>query len=65
MKRLEHQASPLNAADLPLFVWATVAERRFSRPLSLPARRIRDRFGLSAAAAVITAELAGFTMGER
>jgi hypothetical protein len=44
-----------------LFAWANIAERRYVGPLSLPARRIRERFGLSPAAAIVTAELAGFT----
>jgi hypothetical protein len=38
------------------------ADGRLGRPLPLPARRIRDRFGLTPAAAAITAELAGFLM---
>ena len=46
-----------------LFEWADRQSRAYVLPL--PARRIRDRFGLSAAAATITAELAGFTMGDR
>ena len=46
-----------------LFEWADRQNRAYVLPL--PARRIRDRFGLSAAAATITAELAGFAMGER
>ena len=42
------------------------AGRRLARPLPLPARSIRDRFGLSPATAVVTAELAGFsTEGDR
>ena len=49
--------------DLPLFAWADPQGRVYRLPL--PARRILDRFGLSAAAATITAELAGFAMGER
>jgi hypothetical protein len=47
----------LSPDSLPLF---TAADRRFARPLPLPARRIRDRFGLSPATAIVTAELAGF-----
>jgi hypothetical protein len=57
--KLRHRPRQLNADDLPLFA---SAERRLARPLNLPARRIRERFGLSPAAAAITAELAGFTM---
>jgi hypothetical protein len=52
----------LNVDSLPLFA---DAERRLARPLSFPARRIRQRFGLSWAAAVVTAELAGFGEGSR
>ena len=46
-----------------LFEWADRQSRAYVLPLA--ARRIRDRFGLSVAAAAITAELAGFAMGER
>ena len=47
-----------------LFEWADRQRRAYMLPLA--ARRIRDRFGLSAAAATITAELAGFAMeGDR
>jgi hypothetical protein len=49
----------LSPETLPLFAAAT---GRLARPLPLPARRIRDRFGLTPAAAAITAELAGFLM---
>jgi hypothetical protein len=59
MKKLHHRPRPLNGEDLPLF--ANGSERRLARPLPLPARRIRDRFGLPPAVAVVTAELAGFT----
>jgi hypothetical protein len=47
----------LSPDSLPLFA---AAGRRLARPLPLPARRIHDRFGLSPATAVVTAELAGF-----
>ena len=61
MRKLHPRQLPVY--DLPLFAHA---ERRLARPLPLPARRIRNRFGLSPAAAVITAELAGFAMeGDR
>jgi hypothetical protein len=40
-----------------LFDWAD-QHRLYALPF--PARRIRDRFGLSPAAAAVTAELAGF-----
>jgi hypothetical protein len=49
--------------DLPLFAWADRQGRVYRLPL--PARRIRDRFGLSGTTAALTAELAGFAMGER
>ncbi len=65
MQYLHHRPQRLNASDLPLFAWAAIAERRYARPLPLPARRIRDRFGLSPAVATITAELAGFAMERR
>ena len=53
----------LDPDSLPLF---TAASRRLARPLPLPARRIRDRFGLSPSTAVTTAQLAGFPMeGDR
>ena len=61
--KLRHRTCQFNTDDLPLFAFVQNAERRLARPLPLPARRIRDRFGLSAAAAAITAELAGFAMG--
>jgi hypothetical protein len=58
------QRSPKGRNHHPdLFEWAD-RQSRFC-VLPLPARRIRNRFGLSAAAATITAELAGFAMGER
>jgi hypothetical protein len=59
MSKLHHRDLPkqLSPESLPLFV---AAGRRFARPLPLPARRIRDRFGLSPATAIVTAELAGF-----
>ena len=41
-----------------LFEWAEHQLRNYRLPL--PARRIRDRFGLSPATAIVTAELAGF-----
>jgi hypothetical protein len=43
-----------------LFEWADCQRRAYVLPL--PARRLRDRFGLSPAAAAVTAELAGFAM---
>ena len=46
-----------------LFEWADRQSRVYRLPLA--ARRIRDRFGLSGATAALTAELAGFAMGER
>ena len=46
-----------------LFEWADRQRRAYVLPLA--ARRIRDRFGLSTAAATITAELAGFASGKR
>ena len=55
--KLHQHRPPIKAGDLPLFTWAE-QQRRIHLPL--PARRLRDRFGLSAAAAVVTAELAGF-----
>ena len=58
---------PRNASrrnhDPDLFEWADRQSQIYRLPLA--ARRIRDRFGLSGATATITAELAGFTMGER
>jgi hypothetical protein len=42
-----------------------IAERRLVRPLTLPARRICHRFGLSPATAVTVAELAGFRVEGR
>ena len=47
--KLRYRSRQLNADDLPLFA---SAERRLARPLNLPARRIRERFGLWAARAV-------------
>jgi hypothetical protein len=49
-----------SADDLPAFA---ATGRRLARPLPPPARRIRDRFGLSPATAVVTAEQAGFLTG--
>ena len=63
--KIRHRTWQFNTDELPLFAFARNAERRLARPLPLPARRIRDRFGLSAAAAAITAELAGFMTGDR
>ena len=60
--RLPRNASRRNHHP-DLFEWADRQSRAYVLPL--PARRIRERFGLSAAAATVTAELAGFTMGER
>ena len=58
------QRSPKGRNHHPdLFEWADRQRRAYLLPLA--ARRIRDRFGLSTAAAAITAELAGFAMGER
>jgi hypothetical protein len=58
------QRSPKGRNHHPdLFEWANRQRRAYLLPLA--ARRICDRFGLSAAAATITAELAGFAMGER
>ncbi len=57
---LEQRRRPFNGGDLPLFAWAE--RQRWVYVLPLPARRIRDRFGLSPAAAIVTAELAGFAM---
>jgi hypothetical protein len=53
-RRCPRQLDPF---DLPLFA---SAERRLARPLPLLAWRIRNRFGLSPATALVTAELAGF-----
>jgi len=60
--RLPRNASRRNHHP-DLFEWADRRSRVYVLPLA--ARRIRDRFGLSTVAAAITAELAGFTMGER
>ena len=64
MPKLHHGALPkqLSAESLPLFA---AAGRRLARPLPLPVRRIRDRFGLSPATALVTAELAGFSTEAR
>ena len=59
--KLHRNASQAQSPYLTSFAWATTPARPHAAPA--PARRIRDRFGLSAAAAAITAELAGFTMG--
>lgn len=57
------QRSPKGRNRHPdLFEWADHQRRAYRLPLA--ARRIRDRFGLSPAAAAMTAELAGFTTGE-
>ena len=61
--KLRYRSRQLKADDLPLFAWAAVIERRFFRPLPLPAHRIRQRFGLSPAVSLLTAELAGFVWG--
>jgi hypothetical protein len=62
--KLHYRSQHLNAEDLPLFAWAAITERRLARPLPFPAHRIRVRFGLSPAASLVTAELAGFVAGE-
>ena len=57
--KLHHRPRQLNVDDLPLFAGFG---RKLARPLNLPVRRIRERFGLSPAVAAVTADLAGFMM---
>jgi hypothetical protein len=58
-----HRSSKGRNYHPDLFEWADRQRRAYVLPLAV--RRIRDRFGLSTAAATITAELAGFAMAER